>query len=153
MTPNQTRSILLRALVAATLLALLAVAAVQIQNAAATDDAPPARRAHVTTAVPTETVAPVEIPAVGPSVETPPPATVSSIPGPELEPTTTTTTTTVPLSACPSDGTPFAHGSCVLGDDVAPAPDTMHVEAGAPSKVCEYQGQRFECPANYEVPA
>lgn len=49
---------------------------------------------------------------------------------------------------CPRDRT-FPHGSCWLGPDVAPAPESMHVAPGTPSAICDVRGKLFECPAGY----
>lgn len=106
-----------------------------------------------------------------PTTTTEAPTTTEVIIPPTTEETTTTvietTTTTDPcpdacapevvnepvLLDCPDDGTTFGHGTCHLPDYVKPAPESMHVEYGAPSKVCWYDSQAFECPANYEVPS
>ncbi len=54
---------------------------------------------------------------------------------------------------CPTDGTVYGYGNCVLPENVMPAPESMHVKPGAPSKVCNYNDTLFECPASYEVPS
>ena len=55
---------------------------------------------------------------------------------------------------CPTDGTVYGYGSCVVPDDVIEAPATFNVQPDAPSKVCRVIATDvlFECPASYEVP-
>lgn len=54
------------------------------------------------------------------------------------------------LPTCPTDGSVYPFGSC----EPPPGVDrpSFRVEPGAPSKVCDYAGTLFECPASYVVP-
>lgn len=140
------RSYLFRFLVACTGLALSAFALSYL-----TDTPAPAvqhvRRASVRSLPSIDTPA-VEV-AQAPEPVTPVTPVTSVAPVAHVAPTTTTT---VPPAPCPTDGTEYPFGSCVVPDDVLPAPASMSVEQGAPTKVCEYQGTKFECPASMTVP-
>lgn len=55
-------------------------------------------------------------------------------------------------SACPTDGTVYEYGSCTLPDGVIPAAPSFNVQPGAPTKVCELNGVKWECPGSYVIP-
>lgn len=53
---------------------------------------------------------------------------------------------------CPTDGTVYEFGSCTLPDGVIPAAPSFNVQPGAPTKVCELEGVKWECPGSYVIP-
>lgn len=94
-----------------------------------------------------ETTTSTTVPASSPTLPVGTPETSAPVPV-EIAPGTT-----VERPVCPTDGTAYGFGTCVVPDGVLPAPSTFDVEPDAPSQICTGpDGVQFECPAGYVPP-